>query len=69
MEDVLNHLNEENNDFPGGKDYHGINSMRLAEVWLDDYKSLFYGYRKDLLVSPHKRDIETYHFRIATSSV
>lgn len=32
----------------GGKDVHGINSARLAEVWLDDYKRLYYNYRRDL---------------------
>ncbi|XP_050418639.2 probable N-acetylgalactosaminyltransferase 9 isoform X1 [Patella vulgata] len=35
--------------FPGNKDTHGINSMRLAEVWMDEYKRLFYVHRKDLL--------------------
>ncbi|CAC5414918.1 GALNT [Mytilus coruscus] len=35
--------------FPGNKDTHGINSMRLAEVWMDEYKRLFYMHRKDLL--------------------
>lgn len=35
--------------FPGNKDTHGINSMRLAEVWMDEYKRLFYSHRKDLL--------------------
>lgn len=35
--------------FPGNKDTHGINSMRLAEVWMDEYKRLFYTHRKDLL--------------------
>ena len=35
----------------GNKDYHGLNSVRLAEVWLDDYKRLFYMHRHDLLVS------------------
>ncbi|KAL3832393.1 hypothetical protein ACJMK2_024040 [Sinanodonta woodiana] len=35
--------------FPGKKDTHGINSMRLAEVWMDEYKRLFYMHRQDLL--------------------
>ncbi|XP_059168210.1 probable N-acetylgalactosaminyltransferase 9 isoform X1 [Physella acuta] len=35
--------------FPGNVDTHGINSMRLAEVWMDDYKRLFYTHRRDLL--------------------
>ncbi|KAK3108152.1 hypothetical protein FSP39_002075 [Pinctada imbricata] len=35
--------------FPGNKDTHGINSMRLAEVWMDEYKRLFYFHRRDLL--------------------
>ena len=34
----------------GNKDTHGINSMRLAEVWMDEYKRLFYMHRRDLLV-------------------
>ncbi|XP_041365720.1 probable N-acetylgalactosaminyltransferase 9 isoform X2 [Gigantopelta aegis] len=35
--------------FPGNKDTHGLNSRRVAEVWMDDYKRLFYSNRKDLL--------------------
>ncbi|KAK2178567.1 hypothetical protein NP493_535g01054 [Ridgeia piscesae] len=35
--------------FPGNKDTHGLNSKRLAEVWMDDYKRLFYGHRSDML--------------------
>uniref|UniRef100_A0A7E4VRV4 Polypeptide N-acetylgalactosaminyltransferase n=1 Tax=Panagrellus redivivus TaxID=6233 RepID=A0A7E4VRV4_PANRE len=34
---------------PGGnKDVHGTNSKRLAEVWMDDYKRLYYMHRNDL---------------------
>lgn len=49
--------------FPGGKDTHGINTARMVEVWMDDYKSLFYMNRPDLL----ERDIgdltERYNLR------
>jgi hypothetical protein len=37
--------------FPGGKDTHGINTARMVEVWMDEYKSLFYMNRPDLQVS------------------
>ncbi|CAJ0579054.1 unnamed protein product, partial [Mesorhabditis spiculigera] len=32
----------------GNKDVHGTNSKRLAEVWMDDYKRLYYLHRPDL---------------------
>ena len=35
--------------FPGNKDTHGINTARVVEVWMDDYKDLFYMHRADLL--------------------
>ena len=34
----------------GLRDVHGWNSARLAEVWMDDYKRLYYMHRRDLLV-------------------
>ncbi|GAB6033396.1 hypothetical protein CHUAL_013159 [Chamberlinius hualienensis] len=37
--------------FPGNKDTHGLNTARMAEVWMDDYKRLFYLYRKELETS------------------
>ncbi|XP_023346877.1 polypeptide N-acetylgalactosaminyltransferase 1 [Eurytemora carolleeae] len=35
--------------FPGNKDTHGINTARTVEVWMDEYKKLFYMHRPDLL--------------------
>jgi len=32
----------------GNKDTHGINTARVVEVWMDDYKELFYMHRGDL---------------------
>lgn len=34
----------------GNLDVHGTNSKRLAEVWMDDYKRLFYVHRMGLKV-------------------
>ncbi|UYV78959.1 N-acetylgalactosaminyltransferase, partial [Cordylochernes scorpioides] len=34
--------------FPGNKDTHGINTVRTAEVWMDEYKEYFYLHRPDL---------------------
>jgi len=31
------------------QDSHGINSKRLAEVWMDEYKRMYYMHRKDLV--------------------
>lgn len=33
--------------FPNDKDTHGINTARLANVWMDDYKRLFYLHREE----------------------
>ena len=35
--------------FPNNKDTHGINTARTVEVWMDDYKRLFYMNRPDLV--------------------
>ena len=35
--------------FPGNKDTHGINTARTVEVWMEEYKRLFYMNRPDLL--------------------
>lgn len=34
--------------FPGNKDTHGINTARMAKVWMDDYKRLFFKHRPEL---------------------
>lgn len=34
--------------FPNHKDTHGINTARTVEVWMDEYKRLFYLHRPDL---------------------
>ncbi|XP_041365092.1 polypeptide N-acetylgalactosaminyltransferase 13-like [Gigantopelta aegis] len=39
--------------FPGNEDTHGLNSARVADVWMDHYKELFYSKRKDLLKKDH----------------
>ena len=44
----------------GNKDTHGLNSKRLADVWMDGYKRLFYKHRRDLIVSFTKLLLEIY---------
>lgn len=38
--------------FPDNKDTHGINTARLAHVWMDDYKRLFFMYQPGLENNP-----------------
>ena len=42
----------------GKGDVHGRNSMRLAEVWMDDYKRFYYLHRHDLKVSRRSLSVE-----------
>ncbi|KAI5643644.1 glycosyl transferase family 2 domain-containing protein [Phthorimaea operculella] len=42
---------------PAHTDTHGINTARMAEVWMDDYKELFYLHRPDLRKSPKIGDV------------
>lgn len=37
--------------FPNDRDTHGINTVRMATVWMDDYIDLLYLNRPDLRVS------------------
>ena len=46
----------------GKSNHNDRNLMRLAEVWLDDYKRLFYLYRKDLIVSVKTKFILVTYF-------
>lgn len=43
--------------FPNDKDTHGINSVRMARVWMDEYQELFYMNRPDLRNHPDIGDI------------
>ena len=36
--------------FPNNVDSHGLNTARLADVWMDDYKEIFFFNRKELKV-------------------
>ena len=45
---------------PGNKDTHGLNSKRLAEVWMDGYKRLFYMHRHELAVSNYLHFLTLY---------
>ena len=52
--------------FPGNKDTHGINTARTVEVWLEEYKRLFYMHRPDLLNSEIG---ETFFVRISVGNI
>lgn len=36
--------------FPKNKDTHGINTVRLAKVWMDKYQDIYLSTRPDLTV-------------------
>lgn len=40
--------------FPNDRDTHGINTVRMATVWMDDYIDLLYLNRPDLRVSSNR---------------
>ncbi|CAH0716770.1 unnamed protein product, partial [Brenthis ino] len=42
---------------PAHSDTHGINTARMAEVWMDDYAELFYLHRPDLRKNPKIGDV------------
>lgn len=42
---------------PDNKDTHGINTARLAHVWMDDYKRLFFAYQPSLENNPAVGDL------------
>lgn len=43
--------------FPNDKDTHGINTVRMATVWMDEYQELLYMNRPDLRNSPDVGDV------------
>ncbi|KAF5285214.1 hypothetical protein FQR65_LT13329 [Abscondita terminalis] len=43
--------------FPDNKDTHGINTARLAHVWMDDYKRLFFMHQPGLENNPIVGDL------------
>ncbi|XP_038221587.1 uncharacterized protein LOC119839386 isoform X2 [Zerene cesonia] len=42
---------------PANSDTHGINTARMAEVWMDEYAELFYLHRPDLRNNPLVGDV------------
>uniref|UniRef100_A0A1B0CGT7 Ricin B lectin domain-containing protein n=3 Tax=Lutzomyia longipalpis TaxID=7200 RepID=A0A1B0CGT7_LUTLO len=43
--------------FPDNRDTHGINTVRMALVWMDEYINLFYMNRPDLKNNPEVGDV------------
>lgn len=43
--------------FPNDKDTHGINTVRMAKVWMDEYQELLYMNRPDLRSNPDVGDV------------
>lgn len=43
--------------FPNDKDTHGINTVRMAKVWMDEYQELLYMNRPDLRNHPDVGDV------------
>lgn len=43
--------------FPNNRDTHGINTARMALVWMDDYVNIFFLYRPDLKFNADVGDV------------
>lgn len=43
--------------FPNNRDTHGINTARMALVWMDDYVNIFFMNRPDLKFHPEIGDV------------
>lgn len=43
--------------FPDNRDTHGINTVRMAQVWMDEFIDLFYMNRPDLRDNPEIGDV------------
>lgn len=43
--------------FPDNRDTHGLNTVRMARVWMDEYIDLFYLNRPDLRNNPEAGDV------------
>uniref|UniRef100_A0A1A9WWG0 Polypeptide N-acetylgalactosaminyltransferase n=1 Tax=Glossina brevipalpis TaxID=37001 RepID=A0A1A9WWG0_9MUSC len=43
--------------FPNNRDTHGINTARMALVWMDDYVNIFFVYRPDLKFNADVGDV------------